>query len=69
MKVIMEKDTVLKDLEIKVNKVLEELDAEGQEIRDMKYIVGTVPPMRGDRIGEYKTVYSVMIVYSLPCEV
>lgn len=69
MKVIMEKDTVLKDLETKINKTLAELEAKGWEIRDMKYTVCTAPPMRGDRIGEYKTIYSVMIVYSLPYEV
>lgn len=69
MKVIMEKDTVLKDLETKVNKVLADLEAEGQEIRDMKYTVCTAPHIRGDRIGGYTTIYYVMIVYSLPYEV
>ena len=69
MKIIIEKDTDLKDLEAKVNKTLADLEAGGQKIRDMKYTVCTVPHIRGDRIGGYTTIYSVMIVYSLPYEV
>lgn len=69
MKIILEKDTDLKDLEAKVNKTLAILEARGQEIRDMKYTAFTVPHIRGDRIGGYTTIYSVMIVYSLHYEV
>lgn len=69
MKIILEKDTDLKSLEAKVNKDLADLEAEDKEIRDMKFTANTSPAMRGDKVTEYKTIYSVMIVYSLPYEV
>lgn len=69
MKIILEKDTDLKSLEAKVNEDLADLEAEGKEIRDMKFTTNTFPAMRGDKVTEYKTIYSVMIVYSLPYEV
>lgn len=69
MKIILEKDTDFKALEAKINKHLANLEAEGKEIRDMKFTTDTFPAMRGGKVTEYKTIYSVMIVYSLPYEV
>ena len=63
MKIILEKDTDLKALEAKINKRLADLDTEGNNIRAITYSTDVVPVMRGEKISEYKTIFSVMITY------
>ncbi len=63
MKIILEKDTDLKALEAKINKHLADLDAEGNNIKGATYSTDVVPVMRGEKITEYKTIFSVMIAY------
>ena len=64
MKIILEKDTDLKALETKINKHLADLDAEGNNIKGITYSTDVVPVMRGEKITEYKTIFSVMIAYA-----
>lgn len=64
MKIILEKGTDLKALETKINKHLADLDAEGNNIKGITYSTDVVPVMRGEKITEYKTIFSVMIAYA-----
>mgnify|MGYP001151324777 FL=1 len=50
MKVILEKDTDLKNLEKKVNEHLERLDNEGGSIKGLTYAAESYPVMRGDKV-------------------
>lgn len=64
MKVILEKDTDLKNLENKVNEYLERLDSEGGSIKGLTYAAESYPVMRGDKVTGNKIEYSVMIAYA-----
>ena len=63
MKIMLKKDTDLKDLETKVNENLAALEEEGAEIMGIEYGAETLPVIRGKEIVDYRTSYTVMIAY------
>lgn len=64
MKIILEKDTDLKNLEAKVNSQLESLDEEGHSIRGITYSTDVLPRMRNKEIVGHDEIFSVMIAYA-----
>lgn len=63
MKIMLKKDTDLKDLETKVNENLAALEADGAEIMGIEHGTEVLPVIRGKEIADYRTSYTVMIVY------
>ena len=63
MKIMLKRDTDLKDLETKVNENLAALEADGAEIMGIEHGTETLPVIRGKEIADYRTSYTVMIVY------
>ena len=63
MRIILEKDSSLKDLEETVNRKLEELEDNAQTVKGITYAPHTVPKMRGKEIVGHDIFYSVMIAY------
>lgn len=63
MKIILEKDSSLKDLEETVNRKLEELEDNAQTVKGITYAPHTIPKMRGKEIVGRDIFYSVMITY------
>lgn len=63
MKIILERDRSLKDLEETVNRKLEELEDNANTVKGITYATHTVPKMRGEKIVGHEVFYSVMIAY------
>lgn len=63
MKIMLKRDTDLKDLETKVNENLDALETDGAEIMGIEHGTETLPVIRGKEIADYRTSYTVMIVY------
>lgn len=63
MKVIIEKDTDIKSLEEKVNKHLEALEEDCQQIAGITYSTDVLPKMRGDKVVSCESIFSTMIAY------
>lgn len=64
MRVHLERDSDLKELEEKVNRKLEELEENAYAIKGITYATHTIPKMRGKEIMGYDVFYSVMIAYT-----
>lgn len=63
MKIILERDSSLKDLEETVNRKLEELEYATSAVKGITYATHTIPKMRGKEIVGHDVFYSVMIAY------
>ena len=63
MKVAIKKAASAKEIEEKINKCLEELEAEGQKIRSVNCSTLTVPKMHDGEIISYDIIYHAMIGY------
>lgn len=63
MRVHLERDRNLKELEEKVNRKLEELEENAYVIKGITYATHTIPKMKGKEIVDYDVFYSVMIAY------
>lgn len=63
MKVFIERDTDIKELERTVNQHLDTLEDEGKVITGLTYSTDVLPKMRGDKVISYENIFSVMIAY------
>lgn len=63
MKVAIERATSVKEIEGKINKRLEELEAEGQKIRSVNCSTLTIPKMHNKEIISHEIIYHAMIGY------